>query len=44
MKSPTVTNFGGVAAQINCLLEKPLKPVSDGLMMNSSVLFLPPRV
>lgn len=36
MKYPT-------AAQINSLLAKLLEPVNDRLMMNSSVLSLPPR-
>lgn len=44
MKYPTVTNFGGVTSQINCLLEMLLEPVISRTMMNLSVLIAPLRV
>lgn len=44
MKYPTVTNFGGVTSQINCLLEMLLEPVNSRMMMNLSVLIAPLRV
>ena len=38
MKYPTVTNFGGVTSQINCLLEMLLQPVDSKMMMSLSEL------
>ena len=44
MKYPTVTNFGGVTSQINCLLRMLLELVSSRMMMHLSVLIAPLRV
>lgn len=44
MKYPTVTNFGGVTSQIDCLLEMLLELVNSRMMMRLSVLIAPLRV